>query len=183
MIELLQDNRHHEYRLYRSQIVVDQFNAMVGELNQAVDLFREAFPGKDTTWTYKYYNAFSLTAPSRLFYQLLVDVKTAIREHIGDDRPLWIQSWINYHQPDQLLGWHYHQWQWHGYICIDPKKSKTLFEQYEIENQVGNIYIGPGYRNHKVQALENFSTPRITLGFDVTDIPKTPRGHFSLMPI
>lgn len=183
MLKLLENNQEFDYKLYQSQIVVDQFDTMVSELDQAVTKFQRAFPRKDSTWNYKFYNTFSLTSPSPLFYELLSDLKTVIREYVGDDRPLWFQSWINYHQPHQLLDWHDHQWPLHGYISIDPKESTTVFRKYEIQNQIGNIYIGPGNREHKVESTEKFTTPRITLGFDVTFTPSSPIGQFSLIPI
>ena len=36
---------------------------------------------------------------------------------------------------------------------------------------------------HKVEVIKPFDTPRITLGFDITDEPDLPYDHFSLMPI
>ena len=85
--------------------------------------------------------------------------------------------------PDQVLKWHNHSWPCHGYISIDPKMTKTVFEGYEITNEVGNIYIGAGNRQHCVEVLEPFTAPRITIGFDVTDVPNIPGGIFSLIPI
>ena len=78
-----------------------------------------------------------------------------------------MQCWLNYHTPDKVLDWHTHEWNYHGYISIDPKDTKTVFDGYEIDNEIGNIYIGPGYRYHKVVTKDNFYEPRITLGFDV----------------
>lgn len=183
MLKLLENNQEFNYRLYQSQIIVEQVDAMVNELNLAIIKFQKQFPRKDSTWTYKFYNTFSLTATSPLFYELLTDLKTVIREYVGDDRPLWFQSWINYHHSYQLLDWHNHDWPFHGYISIDPKQSKTIFREYEIENQIGKIYIGPGHREHKVEAIEHFSSPRITLGFDVTDKAGLSTDCFSLIPI
>jgi hypothetical protein len=94
-----------------------------------------------------------------------------------------MQSWINYHMPQEVLDWHDHAWPFHGYVSIDPKESKTVFEEYKIHNKIGNIYIGPGSRKHKVEVLERFYSPRITLGFDVLDTPSAPTGQFSLLPI
>ena len=55
----------------------------------------------------------------------------------------------------------------HGYISIEPHQTKTLFESYEILNEIGNVYIAPSGQMHKVMVLERFSTPRITIAFDV----------------
>jgi hypothetical protein len=184
MLQLLNRNNELNYSLYRSQIVVDRNEDVIRDVERAVSIFRKEFPEKDSTWTYKFYNTFAVTAPSPLFYELFTDLKTVIREYAGHDRPLWMQSWINYHHPHQLLDWHDHHWPFHGYISIDPKKSNTVFDEYTIENAVGNIYIGPGYRRHKVEATERFFTPRITLGFDVLDESEPDIvGQFSLIPI
>ena len=86
-------------------------------------------------------------------------------------------------RPTQVLDWHGHDWPYHGYISVDPKKTDTVFETYRIKNELGNIYIGPGHRMHKVEVIHPFDTPRITLGFDITDEPDFPFDHFSLMPI
>lgn len=171
------------YRLYKSQYVVDNQNQLLIEINNAVAVFNREFNGRDSTWDYRFYNTFCLTAPSVVCYNLFTELKKIVREYVGHDRPLWIQSWINYHFPDQVLKWHNHSWPYHGYISIDPKMTKTVFEGYEITNEVGNIYIGEGNRKHCVEVLETFTTPRITIGFDVTDVPNIPGGIFSLIPI
>jgi hypothetical protein len=118
-----------------------------------------------------------------MFYNLFEDLVSVIKEHTNNTKPLWFQSWINYHMPDQVLNWHDHQSVFHGYISLDPKLTKTVFEDYEIENQIGNIYIGSGYRKHKVEVLENFDTPRITIGFDVLTQPAAFNDVMSLIPI
>jgi hypothetical protein len=101
-----------------------------------------------------------------------------------------MQCWLNYHHSNEVLDWHNHAWDYHGYICIDPKKTRTVFREYEIVNQIGNIYIGPGNREHKVVVDEDYSSPRITLGFDImvnndNEFFKliNPHDMFSLIPI
>ena len=97
-----------------------------------------------------------------------------------------MQSWLNYHYPNEVLGWHNHFWDYHGYICIEPKKTTTVFENYQIENEVGHIYIGPGNREHMVVVNEDFKEPRITLGFDVKVYKgedEYPNDMLSLTPI
>ena len=58
---------------------------------------------------------------------------------------------------------------------------------YEIINEVGNIYIGPGLKEHKVIVNENYYSPRITLGFDVyvhnETRPNYANESFALIPI
>ena len=53
-------------------------------------------------------------------------------------------------------------------------------------NEVGNVYIGPGYREHKVITTNNdlFDTNRITIGFDILkDVPPHAlTGNIGLIP-
>ena len=69
--------------------------------------------------------------------------------------------------PGEVLKWHTHEWPIHGYISIRPHKTRTVFEDHKVINEVGNIYIGPGHQYHKVEVDEDFDTPRITIGFDL----------------
>lgn len=172
-----------DWVLHKSQNVIDNHEYMVRDLHRVHGHFLNAFPNKDSTWAYGMYNVFAATSPSPVFYELFKELSTHIRTFAGHDNPLWMQSWINYHMPTQVLDWHGHDWTFHGYISIDPKETKTMFEGYEIKNEIGNIYIGPGYRQHKVEVIEEFNTPRMTLGFDVHDEPALPFEQFSLVPI
>lgn len=180
---LVYKNDEFNYRIYKSETIIKHQPEMLLELERALFIFKNEFPDKDPTWGYKFYNTFSATAPSLLFYKLFVELKTVIREYAGHDKPLWLQSWINYHMPDEVLDWHDHLWPFHGYISIDPKMTRTVFDDYSITNKLGNIYIGPGNRRHKVEVLEKFYTPRITLGFDVKDTPGQTIGILSCIPI
>jgi hypothetical protein len=47
------------------------------------------------------------------------------------------------------------------------KWSETEFEDYKIKNKIGNIYIGPPYKKHRVNILKPFNGQRITIAFDV----------------
>jgi hypothetical protein len=161
-----------DYILYQSEFIVNNQLDIIADLNVAHRLFKEAFPEKDSTWSYGFYNVFSLTAPSTNFYQIYSELRTLIRQELGDTRPLWIQSWLNYHKSDEVLDWHDHDFEYHGYISIEPKKTNTVFEKYTIENKVGQIYFAPGHRKHKVEVLEPFDGERITLGFDIITIPE-----------
>lgn len=172
-----------DFKIFKSNTIVANQAQMIKEIDMAHAYFKRNFGKLNSTWGYAFYNVFAITSPSPLFYQLLNEVKAAVREHVGDDRPLWMQSWINYHYPEQVLDWHGHEFPYHGYISIEPHKTKTVFENYEVINEVGNIYVGPGHRLHKVEVLEEFATPRITLGFDIHEKPSTPFEQFSLMPI
>ena len=73
----------------------------------------------------------------------------------------------------------------HGYISIDPKNTKTIFEDGTvINNKVGNIYIGPCNLKHKVEVNEPYEDERITLGFDVINSDfKKQNDKISFIPI
>jgi hypothetical protein len=179
-----------DYIVHKSQTIIDNQELIIRDLRVAHGYFKQHFPNRDSTWTYNYYNIFATTAPSSIFYELYKELNKVIRDYIGDDRPLWMQSWLNFHMPNEVLEWHDHAWPHHGYISIDPKKTKTVFKEYEIINEVGNIYLGPGNREHKVEILEDFDTPRITLGFDILaaqgrahETAAKPFEQFSLVPI
>ena len=139
---------------------------------------------------YRFYNLFALTSPSPLFWLLYRDIRTVVRTTLNTDEPLWFQCWMNMHKPDQVLNWHDHKFDYHGYVSIDPKDSITKFHdpntnvRYEIKNEVGNIYFGPGWdRKHKVCVNENYAGNRITLGYDIHTQPDLPDDQFSLIPL
>jgi len=172
-----------DYKIYTSQLIIDNQDEMVNHIHQSHSIHQKYFPGSDSTWTYKGYNFFGLTSPSIIFSELYSELRSIIHEYVPD-KYKWMQCWLNYHTPGQVLDWHDHHWDYHGYICIDPKDTKTVFEDYEIVNKVGNIYIGPGHRKHKVVVGEEFDEPRITLGFDVSVTPENqPNNLLSLIPI
>jgi hypothetical protein len=172
-----------DYTVYKSQIVLDKHEELIRQIIIAHHTFKKYFPDRDSTLGYSFYNIFSITSPSPLFYDILQELKRELRQFIGHNDRLWFQSWANYHMPNEVLDWHNHEWPWHGYISIDPKKTKTVFEGYEIINELGNVYIGPGYRKHKVVVLEPFYSPRITLGFDIETNPGPSHKLFSLIPL
>ena len=123
---------------------------MINVLGNAVSYLGDA----DPTWTYDRYNVFGLTSPTKVFYDLFKELRGFVYDYTDGD--LWMQSWVNYHMPDQLLKRHNHTWPIHGYICINPHLTKTCFDDYEIENRIGDVYIGPGGRYHEVKLIEPF---------------------------
>ncbi len=183
----------HGYLLYQSEHIVKHLDLIKDDLDIAHRLFKKAFPEKDSTWGYDQYNIFALTAPSTTFYTIYKELRDLVRGELGDTRPLWFQSWVNYHTYDQLIHRHHHDFEYHGYISIDPKKTKTVFDNYEIINKPGQIYFGPGYnRFHHVEGLEPFEGIRTTLGFDIHTTPQSslildyverPFSNMSLMPL
>jgi hypothetical protein len=120
----------------------------------------------DSTKAYIYYNIFGVSSPSKHMYTIFKKVRDVVREQIPDQM-IWIQSWLNYHDYNQVLGWHNHSSSWHGYISIEPQDTVTEFENWEIENECGNIYFGPGGHMHRVVNKSNYSGKRITVGFDI----------------
>ena len=165
-----------DHKLYESQVVLDNQRVMINILNNSISFLGD----DDPTWTYSKYNLFGLTSPTQVFYDLFKELRGFVYDYTDGD--LWIQSWVNYHMPDQLLQWHNHEWPIHGYICVNPHLTKTVFEGYEIQNRIGDVYIGPGQRYHRVDLIETFYTPRITIGFDITNNPGKASANVGLIP-
>ena len=165
-----------DHKLYKSEVVLGNHRVMINILGNAVSYLGDA----DPTWTYDRYNLFGLTSPTKVFYDLFKELRGFVYDYTDGD--LWMQSWVNYHMPDQLLKRHNHTWPIHGYICINPHLTKTCFDDYEIQNRIGDVYIGPGGRHHEVKLIEPFYTPRITIGFDVTDRPSKSTGNLGMIP-
>jgi len=179
-----------KYNIVKSEIIVKNQESMIEDIKKAHAFFVEKFGERsDSTWQYQWYNAFAVTSPSSNFYNLYKELSKLIRDFIGTDEPLWLACWINFHMPNEVLDWHDHVSEYHGYISIEPHKTKTIWKEgLEINNEVGNIYLGEGYKKHKVVVQESFDTPRITLGFDVLNNPLKncaviPVPSFNLMPI
>ena len=185
MITLIEDNKQFNYKIYRSDVIVQHQAEMIGRLQAAHRKLMEKY-GKinpSSTWLYRTYNVFSLVGPDKHFYNLFKDLNQVFKETLPNESPLWFQSWLNFHKQDEVLKWHNHTWYAHGYISIDPKKTKTIFREYEIVNELGNIYIGPGNREHAVEVLEPFNGHRITLGVDVANYDIGPSDLISMIPV
>ncbi len=163
-----------QYIVRQCNFIADNLTDIFEDLRVAHENFKRLFPNEDSTWSYSKYNIFALTAPSTNFYKIFSELRNVVRSQLGWDRPLWIEAWINYHTVDQVLDWHHHEFDHHGYISIDPKNTKTIFENYEIVNKPGQIYFGPGNRLHKVEVLEPFEGVRTTIGYDIHTIPNSP---------
>jgi len=180
-----------KFILQKSEVITQNKESMIEDIRKAHAFFCDRFrvPDTESTWMYGWYNAFSITAPSSEFYELYKELCTMIRNFINTDEQLWFTCWINWHMPDEVLDWHDHVSEWHGFISIEPHKTETIWRDgFKVDNEVGNIFIGTGQLDHKVVVLENFDTPRITLGFDIVkDIKDTcsvvPCQQFNLMPI
>lgn len=166
------------YFLYTSNYIVENQSHFINQC----DYFKKNFPEKDTTWTYDKYNIFSLTSGSIFFFNLFKEFKKIIRENINNEY-IWFQSWMNYHKENEVLDWHDHYWDYHGYISIDPKDTTTEFEDYSIENKVGQIYFGPGNRKHRVVVNNPYLGNRITIGYDIMIDPFPDHKCFGMFPL
>lgn len=120
----------------------------------------------DTTKSYIYYNIFGVSSPSKHLYVIYKKIRELVRDKFPNGM-IWIQSWLNYHDFDEVLGWHNHSSSWHGYVSIEPQDTITEFENWSIENECGNIYFGPGTHRHRVVNNSNYTGKRITIGFDI----------------
>ena len=78
---------------------------------------------------------------------------------------------------------HNHNCDYHGYISIDPRNTVTEFSDYKIENKVGQIYFGPGQREHRVVCLDEFSDTRLTIGFDISLDLISENGCLGMLPV
>lgn len=187
MISLIEDNKEFGYKIYRSETITNHSQRMIKRLNEAHWVLMQKF-GKlniNSTWLYQNYNVFSLVGASEDFYNLYNELHEIIKTtYASNNQYLWFQSWLNLHSQNEVLNWHNHSWYAHGYICIDPKNTQTVFRDYTIKNELGNIYVGPGYREHKVEVLENFEGKRITLGFDIENTQEVRSGGMlSMFPV
>ena len=153
------------YKVYKSELIVKNQQQIISDLEQC----KQKKFVEDYTWDYAKYNIFTLNPNSFLLNKLFLELKNVVRDYIKSDT-LWLQSWLNYDEKNKFTDWHNHSWPYHGYISIRPHNTSTIFEDYEIKNEVGNIYIGPGNSRHYVKVNEEFNTPRITLGFDIKDV-------------
>lgn len=170
-------NPVHNFCLYKSSTVVENHNYFLDSSKQAYQATRELLDnlsgtGTDITYSYKKYNIFSITSDSVLWYRLYKELVGFVEDYLRINNTFmgqgkWMEAWINYHTEDEVLDWHDHTYALHGYISINPESTTTVFKDYEITNEIGNVYIGPGMRQHKVVVNAPLVRPRITVGFDV----------------
>lgn len=164
------NNNRDDYQLYQIDLIKNNHPLFVRQCTVLHEAIRRTYGIDDTTKGYWSYNLFNVSCSSLAFYKLWKELSSKVREYVDDDRPLWISSWLNFHTPAQVLDWHNHKLSiYHGYICIDPKNTVTEFETYKIENRIGQMYIGPSERLHRVVLEKNYLGERITIGFDVSD--------------
>ena len=176
-----------DYNLHQSNLIKNNHQTFINECSFAYKLIKDDLNIKDPTWKYTDYNIFAVTSSSILFYNLYRELNYHIRSYVGNDQPLWIQAWLNYHTNDEILsdklgesqGFHSHEVSFHGYVSIEPQNTLTKFRNgLEIKNKIGQIYIGPaldhnkgknGEYDHYVTPLTPSTSPRITLGFNINN--------------
>ena len=166
-----------DYKIYQSKYIVEHQSEIIEQCCKV----KQNYNG-DMTLDYFKYNIFSLTAGYYTFYEIYKELILLVKSKLGNKR-MWMQAWLNYHNHDQVLGWHNHDWDYHGYISIDPKNTITEFRDYKIENKVGQIYFGPGQREHRVVCLDEFSDTRLTIGFDVSLDLFPENGCLGMLPV
>ena len=166
-----------DYKIYQSKYIVEHQSEIIEQCCKV----KQNYNG-DMTLDYFKYNIFSLTAGYYSFYEIYKELILLVKSKLGNKR-MWMQAWLNYHNHDQVLGWHNHDWDYHGYISIDPKNTITEFRDYKIENKVGQIYFGLGQREHRVVCLDEFSDTRLTIGFDVSLDLFAGNGCLGMLPV
>ena len=167
------------FEIYKSDFIIQNQQEIISDLEWCVNLNAV----NDYTWDYAKYNIFTLNPNSVMLNKLFLELKNVVRNYVKKDT-LWLQSWLNYDGENKFNTWHNHSWPYHGYISIRQHNTSTVFEDYEVKNEVGNIYIGKGFKKHYVKVEEKFDTPRITIGFDVKDInTKVYKEMVSFIPI
>ena len=172
-LTLIEDNKDLNFKVWRSSEIVENKDEFVRQIESSRNSLKAIYPDIDSTWGYNVYNIFAVSAGYEMFYNLYKDLQFVVRDYMQTDEPLWMQSWANYQYENDVLDWHAHfNWACHGYISIDPQETTTIFEGFEIDNEVGNIYIGPTNVQHKVYVRKPYDKHRITCGYDIanTDI-------------
>ena len=173
-----------DWHIHKSQLIIDNYRQLTAESHLIHNKFKHVWPNRDSSWGYEMYNVFCLASPMPLWFEMYKELCSVVRDYVNNKDPLWIQSWLNFHKYGQELEWHGHTAPYHGYVSINPANTTTVFRGYKIENEIGNIYIGPGWRQHKVKANEEFDGTRVTLGFDVINKPeKIPNNRWGLIPL
>jgi hypothetical protein len=180
------------YKLLQSTYVIEHQQELIRDLSySAKSMYRYGIFDTSLKYgSYTQYNIFGATSPSAHMYQLFKEIRDMVRAQEPTGR-LWIQSWINHHYENELLEWHNHSATWHGYVSIQPWNTVTEFDNFVIENKVGQIYFGPGGLRHRVVTKDNtpFEDKRITVAFDImtendfTGADILPTENFGCIPL
>lgn len=183
-----------KYKLYQSNLVKENPSLFEKQCKKVHNLIIKKYNTDNSTWAYRSYNIFSITSSSILFYKLYKELNYHIRSFVGDNRPLWLSSWLNYDKGgavEENLKPHFHEGLYHGYISISPQNTNTMFNNgVIINNKIGQIYMGPGNNgnysdnswDHYVKITKPYNGVRITLGFDLFSTPNSKIG-LNFIPI
>jgi len=177
--EIIENNREFRYMIFKSKFIEDNLSDIKYQTNVIADVLKERLNSEssDVTWLYKKYNIFNYASGSPAYYQIFKDAVNCIKQYCTEySAPtfnLWMRNWLNFHEYDEVLKLHGHDVTFHGYISINPQYTETIFvddlnqERYKIVNRVGQIYLGPGRRNHYVKNIKEYEEKRITIGMDL----------------
>jgi hypothetical protein len=184
-VEVVEVNDQYKFiKLYVPEVAANNKFMRDHSLSIAKDIRNSLSVDKeDITWEFYRYNLFNYSVGSYQLYTVFSSIVSGYKEYIKllnvqAPKQLWMQAWINCHHDDSLLKTHNHQGRIHGYINIDPKKSRTIFpddnggdDLYVVENYVGLMYIGLGHMMHYVESehIPESDTPRITIAFNISE--------------
>lgn len=187
MLELIENNQTHGYKLYHSPWIADHWQDVVRDCDA---IYKEL--GKKSALTQYDYSLgepfnflYAIGGASKSFYYLFREMVEVVKLNFDiATNPVWITCWSNYQEVHEIYPKpHEHSYVAHGYVSIDPKITETKFPDYSINNKIGQIYFGPGYREHFVKVLQPFEGKRLTIGFEISDQELPIGSQFSLMPV
>ena len=180
-----------EYKIYKSKTIINNFDSIVEEcdlLEKEINKKLSLDDGDNVHLMQRYnvltrYNVFDYINDKDypLLYKVYVELTNLVKEYT-DGNQYWVHGWMNYDTYDiveDTLGKHKHRFVLQGYIAVEPKQTKTIFYDhgYDVENEIGNIYIGPGHRWHNVVNTEKYDGNRITFGYDLIEEEPTEGKH------
>ena len=165
-----------KFRIYSSSTIIDNVDRLMYSCesikNNVVEYLNLPAEDPTTTWRHERYNFWTHAMKvDPLFIRVWEDLVHTIRKCSPEDaKYAWIQSWLNFDTFDTVesnLQHHAHNCHAHGYVAISPQHTKTVFDEWEIDNAIGNIYCGAGKWKHHVKNTAKYLAPRITIGYDV----------------
>lgn len=179
-----------DYKLYNINTGEIDQKELLNYVQMSVAKFNHLYGGIDhATEFYYLYNFFSIASCNKNVYRLYLSLVNCIRDFIGKQDNVWLQTWMNVHRQSDVLKSHSHAYPYHGYISLSSHNTHTVFtdghdgkEIYRVENLPLQVYIGPGYRHHHVEVIDDYDDERITLGFDL-QLTDTISENFSFIPI
>jgi hypothetical protein len=163
-----------KWKLYKSDTIINNHDRVKKACSSIRNnLSKYLGDNNSTTWKFYNYNFWThcMLVDPILFHELWRDLISVIKDNSpADAEYAWVQSWLNYDTYDSVesnLKSHSHDSPLHGYISIAPQNTKTVFDEWEIINTVGDIYIGMGKWNHHVENIGIYHEDRVSIGYDV----------------